>query len=293
MPGPRTSLAPISVPPPRSATPLVVGPQLQRRPPLHSVGPVLGREQGLGDLGRAAVGLAEDRRQPLVAVLAAPAAARRSAPAGHRRRRRSRSTGAAPVHGSRSSTAPFVLGELEPATIRSADPDRDAAACPCDLRAVRRVRRHLVRGGAAGRRELRSADRREPGAVPLAGRRARRHRLRLRLRLSPPLPPGIPLGPSRPPSTSPPASGGGVTAAPSTPSSPTACATNASTSPAPASPCPTPPVSPCTRPPASSRSASTGGSAGSTAPGTTSAGGSWSSSPRARMRPRSRCRHCP
>src|ERR1044072_364344 len=49
-------------------TVLIVGPQLQRRPPLYAVRPVLGREQGLTDLDRGAIGVAENRRHLLVAV---------------------------------------------------------------------------------------------------------------------------------------------------------------------------------------------------------------------------------
>ena len=48
---------------------LAVDPELERRPALHAVGAVLGREQCLGDLDRCAVGIAEDRREGLIAVL--------------------------------------------------------------------------------------------------------------------------------------------------------------------------------------------------------------------------------
>src|SRR4051794_37740412 len=39
---------------------LLADPELQGRPPLHAVGPVLGREQGLGDLDRGGIGVADD-----------------------------------------------------------------------------------------------------------------------------------------------------------------------------------------------------------------------------------------
>src|SRR6478672_10717497 len=47
---------------------LVVEPELERRPALHAVRPVLGREQRLGDVDRGAVGPAEHRPDRLLAV---------------------------------------------------------------------------------------------------------------------------------------------------------------------------------------------------------------------------------
>src|SRR5215218_8769579 len=47
------------------------GPELQRRPPLHSVLAVLGREQRLRELQRGAVGVAEDACDFLVTVIQA------------------------------------------------------------------------------------------------------------------------------------------------------------------------------------------------------------------------------
>src|SRR4051794_7779657 len=47
---------------------LVVEPELERRPTLHAVWPVLGREQRLGDVDRGAVGAAEHRPDRLLAV---------------------------------------------------------------------------------------------------------------------------------------------------------------------------------------------------------------------------------
>src|SRR5680860_188719 len=55
-----------------------VGPELERSPPLHSVGPVLGREQRLGDLDRGAVRIAEDGGHLLLPVLARPPRAHRA-----------------------------------------------------------------------------------------------------------------------------------------------------------------------------------------------------------------------
>src|SRR5690242_15941367 len=47
---------------------ILLGPELERRPPLDAVRAVLGREQHLGDLDRGPVGIAEDRRDLLVAM---------------------------------------------------------------------------------------------------------------------------------------------------------------------------------------------------------------------------------
>src|SRR5262249_42972080 len=55
--------------PAQRLTLIALHPELERRPALHPVGSVLGREQRLGDLDRGAVGIAEDGGERLVAML--------------------------------------------------------------------------------------------------------------------------------------------------------------------------------------------------------------------------------
>ena len=216
----------------------------------------------------------------LVAVVAgARRAAPRSAPAGRRRRRRCRSTAAAPVRASSLiAAAAYSPGaELKPATIRSADPDRDAAACARSTRPTSRPAPPRSRRSRPSPRGVRRRGSRDVARPTLARRRARRRGGRLRLRLPAPLAARLPLGGRglglrRRGAAAPQGHGRALYAR----AGGAAARAAASTSPAPGSPCPTRPASPSTRASASCPSASTAGSAGRTAPGATSAGGSWS-----------------
>ena len=287
------------MPAPRSgAAVLVVGPELQRRPPLDAVGAVLGREQGLGELHRGAVGAAEDRGQLLVAVgLAARPGAPRSARRGRRRRRRSRST-AAGLLGPRSWPRLYSpprqakMPRYEPSRpVRPADPERDAASLRGDLRAPRRGGRRRPsrrsRPTPRGDRAPGSSDYAATHAWLVAERDgevvgfayACGHRARPAYRWSVDVSVYVgdgPPGRGRRPG----ALRGALRATPRA---------RASASPAPGSRCPTRRASPCTRASGSRRSASTGGSAGRPAPGATSAGGSSSCEPPGTGRRPSRC----
>ena len=111
---------------------LAVGPELERRPALDAVGPVLGGEQRLGELDRGAVGAAEDRGHLLVAVVlgAGRGASRVSA-------KRPPSEKTIPIERRRARRRPArddirrAARRLYALTrdMRSANPRRDAAAC--------------------------------------------------------------------------------------------------------------------------------------------------------------------
>ena len=156
----------ISVPAPRSGRPvLVVGPELQRRPALHPVLAVLGREQGLVELDGGAVGVAEHRRHLLLAV---PAGA--AGPRGAQRQQ-------AAVGEDDADRAPHESGRGRSSSAWRREPRRSRrpATCPATIAACPRTetaaldRRRRTRGARGGDR-------------PRAGARLRLPRPRLRRR---------------------------------------------------------------------------------------------------------------
>ena len=207
------------MPAPRSGCAvLVVDPELQRRPALHAVGPVLGREQRLGDLDRGAVGVAEDRDDLLVAVVA-------GARGPHRAQRQQAAVGEddadrAPqrrvLAHARSSPRQPIFARDEPSDDPHADPERDAAACAAIYAPHVEDGADLLRGAGARRGGDRRPDRAPRSDPPLARRRGARARWS-----ASPTPARTARGPptagrSTSPSTSPPAIRARDTAAAST-----------------------------------------------------------------------------
>src|SRR5512146_475869 len=225
-----------------------VWPELERRPPLHAVGPVLGREQRLRHLDRGAVGAAEDGGQLLVAVLAAAGRA-------HRAQRQQAAVGEddadrSPLHlsGVLAHAAAAYSAQRNWSLPESAQPTRTATRLPASPSTRPMSRPAPPRSSRIRPLPASSPSgspppwRPTPGSSASAGERwsvtptpARTARVRPT------------AGRSRSRCTWRRGSAAGAAGALSTRSWRSGCECRASTSPARESPCPTRPASPCTR----------------------------------------------